>query len=173
MDSLVFSPSLGSRLAASANFADSTTKAAGTSCEYGSGMPTTPTSATASCPRRKPSSSAGATWKPRTLKISLRRSTIKRLPSYEGSRLISDWSQHFNPKTNTYLIEIDLVSSLQPSIYKRLPIRLHIAEIVVQRCRRALDNQLPFFSNASKRPIWLDHTGDAVCNEPTGASWDA
>ena len=51
---------LGSRLAASPHFADSTTNAAGTSCEYESGTPTPPTSAAASCLRRNPSSSAGA-----------------------------------------------------------------------------------------------------------------
>ena len=45
----------------------STMNAIGTSPQYSSGIPTTPTSATSGWSRRCPSSSAGATWYPRHL----------------------------------------------------------------------------------------------------------
>eukprot|EP00962_Isochrysis_galbana_P058538 scaffold31695_cov118-Isochrysis_galbana.AAC.4 len=46
-------------------------------------MPTTHASATSGWPSSSPSSSAGATWKPRTLMSSFTRSPMKMLPSSE------------------------------------------------------------------------------------------
>lgn len=67
MLSWTFLRTFASFLACEAIWGLRTTKANGSSPENSSGIPMTAASATFSCPKRWPSSSAGATWKPLTL----------------------------------------------------------------------------------------------------------
>lgn len=116
-DALILLASSELLFARSAARVSSTTKAKGTSPLYSSGMPTTHTSATSGWSRRCPSSSAGATWKPLTLRISY----FLGVSGLEGYHLLDMHNlQTVDDKDVTRSRKFDFIACPNPTIHKRL-----------------------------------------------------